>query len=58
MSLLIDLQEKFIELREENADLKERLKENQNIKEIEKRIVRNNGDAADYTDENGNSYVI
>ena len=58
MSLLIDLQEKFIELREENADLRERLKENQDIKEIEKRIVRNNGDAADYTDENGNSYVI
>ena len=58
MSLLIDLQEKFIELREENADLKERLKENQDTKEIEKRIVRNNGDAADYTDENGNSYVI
>ncbi len=26
MSLLMDLQEKFIELREENANLKERLK--------------------------------
>jgi len=58
MSLLIDLQEKFIELREENADLRERLKENQEVKEIEKRIVRNNGDAADYTDENGNQLVI
>ena len=58
MSLLIDLQEKFIELREENADLREWLKEYQDIKEIEKRIVRNNGDAADYTDENGNHLVI
>ena len=58
MSLLMDLQEKFIELREENANLKERLKENQDVKEIEKRIVRNNGDAADYTDENGNQLVI
>ena len=58
MSLLIDLQEKFIELREENADLRERLKENQEVKEIEKRIVRNNGDAADYTDENEKSYMI
>ena len=34
MSLLMDLQEKFIELREENANLKERLKENQDVKEI------------------------
>ena len=30
----MDLQEKFIELREENANLKERLKENQDVKEI------------------------
>lgn len=58
MPLLIDLQEKFIELREENADLREKLKENQDTKETEKIIVRNNGDAADYTDENGNSFVI
>lgn len=58
MSLLMDLQEKFIELREENSDLRERLKENQDVKEIEKRIVRNNGDVADYTDENGNTYAI
>lgn len=58
MSLLIDLQEKFIELREENAELRERLEENQDIKEIEKRITRNKGDVADYTDENGNQLAI
>ena len=58
MSMIMDLQEKFIELREENADLKEKLKDNQDIKEIEKRITRNNGNAADYTDENGNPLVI
>ncbi len=58
MSLLMDLQEKFIELREENSELRERLRENQDVKEIEKRIVRNKGDVADYTDENGNELVI
>lgn len=58
MSILVELQEKFIELREENADLREKLKDKENIEEIEKRIVRNNGDAADYTDENGHTYCI
>jgi TolA-binding protein len=52
------MQQDIFELQNENYELKKQISEFDNYKEIEKRIARNNGDAADYTDENGNSYVI
>lgn len=52
------MQQDIFELQNENYELKKQIAEFDNFKEIEKRIVRNNGDAADYTDEIGNSYVI
>jgi hypothetical protein len=53
MSLLVDLQEKFIELREENSELKQVISAFSHTKDVEKRITRTNGNVADYTDENG-----
>lgn len=52
------MQQDIFELQNKNYELNKQIAEFDNYKEIEKRIVRNNGDAADYTDENGNSYVI
>ena len=58
MSLLVDLQEKFIELREENSELKQVISAFGNTAEMEKRITRTNGNVAEYTDENGKQLKI
>ena len=54
----IEMYEKLIDIKKDYQELEEKYNSLLNQKEIEKRIERNKGNAADYTDENGEKYTI
>jgi len=54
----IEMYSKLIDMKKEYQELEEKYDNLLNQKDIEKRIERNGGNAAYYTDENGNKFVI
>ncbi len=54
----IEMYEKLIDMKKDYQELEEKYNNFLYQKDIEKRIERNNGDAAYYTDDNGKKFVI